>query len=680
MLSEDHQEPSDQEEPTSQEGNNLETASGMDDADVVNPDTVDGAPAETIEQDTEPSEEDAEQMEVEMGSHVGSRKASAQGQSDISTLEDKSVVPEVARDDSAEESEGVEKEAEGTNPPDNVSAAKADEETSREEGLVEDGEPANVEPTVALETQDGEPAAELSHEVSADLGDPAAEESVPPGRPEEGQEASEVPVVDPTEMALEGADARQASYEGLPSATNELDGSTEEKHAIAGQDGEGSAPVADKLEHEAELKHAPSAPSAADLGLDPAEPESETAIEQTEMEAPLYNPAVDQTLNQLALEEEAALAIEPSSELSNLTNSDEPSTIAKDADDGLSNGFEAAEQAEPLSLTASAALLASSDEPLTSNSTGLTSSGEALASSQADLVSPDEPLASSQLDLLDAEAVVSQELPNESTYQETVQIDAEEADAEESGVSEPDAEAPLAESSHDLGNQTEGEDSKDEEGDQEENAEGQEEDLKKEEDQEQEENERQDNETASNDSQRIASQLIMQALENQLDVLTDEKSQLEIKVAQMSADCVMHMETIKALTEASALLGADLANATAEKSVLYQEVQDLTTTLGFMRTKLEEAEKQAEPSQDELSAREKIAKLVAENDILRAQKLQLLDKALDLKMKLKSQSDGPGSSASPSVVPRMAVTGGRVPLNQRYQKLPDISKSQTSLK
>ncbi|KAI8921896.1 hypothetical protein DFJ77DRAFT_505663 [Powellomyces hirtus] len=169
---------------------------------------------------------------------------------------------------------------------------------------------------------------------------------------------------------------------------------------------------------------------------------------------------------------------------------------------------------------------------------------------------------------------------------------------------------------------------------------------------------------------------LLKTLETRLQVLTAENASLDTRITEMNAECLLHHDTIATLTFTNAELTAVLSSQANEKAVLVQEVADLTETLRFVRARLEEAEARALSNEHLRLAENKIEKLQKENEALRAQKLQLLDKALDLKMKLKSQTD----AAPSNMTPRMAITGGRVPLNQRYQKLPDITKSQTSLK
>ncbi|KND03259.1 uncharacterized protein SPPG_02311 [Spizellomyces punctatus DAOM BR117] len=176
---------------------------------------------------------------------------------------------------------------------------------------------------------------------------------------------------------------------------------------------------------------------------------------------------------------------------------------------------------------------------------------------------------------------------------------------------------------------------------------------------------------------------VLRALEAQLDVLNAEKANLRGSVLQLEAERTIHIATITNLTNNNEQLSRDLSLALSEKQALFQEVQDLTKTLTYLQEKLSQIETRpplpaksagvgAELRQQLRVAEERIAKLQKENDALRAQKLQLLDKALDLKMKLKTQST---DAAQQALGPRITVTGGKAPLLQRFKKLPDIGSA-----
>ncbi|TPX67525.1 hypothetical protein SpCBS45565_g03706 [Spizellomyces sp. 'palustris'] len=176
---------------------------------------------------------------------------------------------------------------------------------------------------------------------------------------------------------------------------------------------------------------------------------------------------------------------------------------------------------------------------------------------------------------------------------------------------------------------------------------------------------------------------VLRALEAQLDVLNAEKANLHAHLLQMEAERTVHIATITNLTNNNGQLSRDLSLALSEKQALFQEVQDLTKTLTYLQEKLSQIESRpplpaksagagAELRQQLRVAEERMAKLQKENDALRAQKLQLLDKALDLKMKLKTQST---DAAQQALGPRITVTGGKAPLLQRFKKLPDIGSA-----
>ncbi|KAJ3169552.1 hypothetical protein HDU88_000743 [Geranomyces variabilis] len=175
----------------------------------------------------------------------------------------------------------------------------------------------------------------------------------------------------------------------------------------------------------------------------------------------------------------------------------------------------------------------------------------------------------------------------------------------------------------------------------------------------------------------------IRTLEAELELLKMEKNEVQARLSDAENECLLHASAIDKLTTTNAELSALLAVEASEKAALAREVQDLTEALGFVRVRLEEAEIRLTSNEALITAESKVEKLQKENEALRAQKLQLLDKALDLKIKLKAHTDAAGLSAN--TTPRMAVTGGRVPLNTRYARLPDItppslSGSQTRLK
>ncbi|KAI8823396.1 uncharacterized protein EV422DRAFT_618287 [Fimicolochytrium jonesii] len=162
---------------------------------------------------------------------------------------------------------------------------------------------------------------------------------------------------------------------------------------------------------------------------------------------------------------------------------------------------------------------------------------------------------------------------------------------------------------------------------------------------------------------------ILRALEVRLDALNRENAELQSRLTLQTQQAAQ----IDHLTAANARLTQDYETATLEKRALFKEVQDLTTTLGYLRNKLEEAEAKLASNDALRHAEERCAKLQHENEALRAQKLQLLDKALDLKLKLKDSAYTTSTtSSSSSTSSRIAVTGGRIPLKQRYNKLPEI--------
>ncbi|KAJ3135516.1 hypothetical protein HDU90_003919 [Geranomyces variabilis] len=175
----------------------------------------------------------------------------------------------------------------------------------------------------------------------------------------------------------------------------------------------------------------------------------------------------------------------------------------------------------------------------------------------------------------------------------------------------------------------------------------------------------------------------IRTLEAELALLKMEKNEVQARLSDAETECLLHASAIDKLTTTNAELSALLAVEASEKAALARQVQDLTEALGFVRVRLEEAEIRLTSNEALITAESKVEKLQKENEALRAQKLQLLDKALDLKIKLKAHTDAAGLSAN--TTPRMAVTGGRVPLNTRYARLPDItppslSGSQTRLK
>ncbi|KAJ3185067.1 hypothetical protein HDU87_002633 [Geranomyces variabilis] len=146
----------------------------------------------------------------------------------------------------------------------------------------------------------------------------------------------------------------------------------------------------------------------------------------------------------------------------------------------------------------------------------------------------------------------------------------------------------------------------------------------------------------------------IRTLEAELELLKMEKNEVQARLSDAENECLLHASAIDKLATTNAELSALLAAEANGKAALAREVQDLSEALAFVQVRLEEAEIRL-----------------------------LLDKALDLKIKLKAYTDAAGLSGN--TTPRMAVTGGRVPLSTRYAKLPDItppslSGSQTRLK
>ncbi|KAI9100444.1 hypothetical protein DFS34DRAFT_592339 [Phlyctochytrium arcticum] len=172
---------------------------------------------------------------------------------------------------------------------------------------------------------------------------------------------------------------------------------------------------------------------------------------------------------------------------------------------------------------------------------------------------------------------------------------------------------------------------------------------------------------------------VLRGLEKQIDQLNDEKAFCIAQIATLESEQQLNLSNVAHLTSTNEQVTNDLTTAQREKEALFQQVQDLTKTLQYLQGRLEAAEskaalvaerpksagKSAELMVKLTLAEERIAKLQKENDTLRTQKLQLLDKALDLKMKLKNQTELP-------LPPKMAIKGGKVAISQRYKKLPDI--------
>lgn len=62
---------------------------------------------------------------------------------------------------------------------------------------------------------------------------------------------------------------------------------------------------------------------------------------------------------------------------------------------------------------------------------------------------------------------------------------------------------------------------------------------------------------------------------------------------QMDAERAIHLATIANLTAAKEQLSRDTSVAVAEKQALFNEVAELTATIGYLRSRLEVLEEQA---------------------------------------------------------------------------------------
>ncbi|KAJ3177832.1 hypothetical protein HDU85_005744 [Gaertneriomyces sp. JEL0708] len=183
-------------------------------------------------------------------------------------------------------------------------------------------------------------------------------------------------------------------------------------------------------------------------------------------------------------------------------------------------------------------------------------------------------------------------------------------------------------------------------------------------------------------SQSIPSTIM--AMQMQIDLLTSEQSHLQTRIQNLETDRQLHVISIQRLTSKNTELQTTVQSLHSKIETLQDEkieltkfVDELKLSIHRLERKLGEVEERnaglsyaatsIDPWKLKLqTTEEKLTRLQKENETLKAQKLQLLDKALDLKIKLKAQSE-----AKPRTP--ISVTGNRAPTIQKYKKLPGIS-------
>ncbi|KAI8996006.1 hypothetical protein BC832DRAFT_595700 [Gaertneriomyces semiglobifer] len=183
-------------------------------------------------------------------------------------------------------------------------------------------------------------------------------------------------------------------------------------------------------------------------------------------------------------------------------------------------------------------------------------------------------------------------------------------------------------------------------------------------------------------SQSIPSTIM--AMQMQIDLLTSEQSHLQTRIQNLETDRQLHLISIQRLTSKNTELQTTVQSLHSKIETLQEEkieltkfVDELKLSIHKLESKLGEVEERnaglsyaatsIDPWKLKLqTTEEKLTRLQKENETLKAQKLQLLDKALDLKIKLKAQSE-----AKPRTP--ISVTGNRAPTIQKYKKLPGIS-------
>ncbi|KAJ3299935.1 hypothetical protein HK104_005847 [Borealophlyctis nickersoniae] len=150
------------------------------------------------------------------------------------------------------------------------------------------------------------------------------------------------------------------------------------------------------------------------------------------------------------------------------------------------------------------------------------------------------------------------------------------------------------------------------------------------------------------------------------------------RLQQLESDLLQARVHSDRITAENERLSMRLSEAVKERDELKARTEQDRATLALLTARLKESEERIvsfnqlldqaiEPFRSKLKlADDRIAKLTKENETLKTKKMQLLDKALDLKLKLK-HIGGEGALPKPTPLsPDVSAYGGK------YRRLPSI--------